>query len=268
MIKLNSEKSKLNDIKNDIYQLIKLDEWLININKDNIYKLFKRYIIKKNILENNYSKLKDNFKKIVPECLINSISRWILEDIKIGSSIEKELHIMFIDISGFTEISEKLEPQKTLQLLNMYFDWIVEIWRSNWWYIDKFLWDWIMLVFDNKFSDNAIKAAIEIKKLVEKINIVNFGNKINIWIWINSWKAILWTVWSKDRMDITIIWDTVNTASRIENQTRIEKEWILFSKKTFNLIKNKKHFNIKKIWEKELKWKKEKIELFWIKEKS
>ena len=264
MIKSNNKKSKLTDIKNDIYQLIKLDEWLININKNNIHKLFKRYIIKKNILENNYSKLKDNFKKFVPECLINSVSRWILEDIKIGSNTEKDVHIIFIDISGFTEISEKLEPQKALHLLNIYFDWIVEISQSNWWYIDKFLWDWVMLVFNDKASDNTIKTAIEIRDLVDKLNIVNFKNKINIWIWINSWKATLWTIWSKNRMDITIIWDTVNTASRIEKQTRIEKEWILFSEKTFNLINEKNKFQIENIWKRKLKWKEEKINLFWI----
>ena len=57
----------MSNIKKDILQLLKLDESLININKDNIYKLFKRYIIKKNILENNYAKIKNNFQKFVPE---------------------------------------------------------------------------------------------------------------------------------------------------------------------------------------------------------
>ena len=69
-------------------------------------------------------------------------------------------------------------------------------------------------------------------------------------------------------MDITIIWDTVNTASRIENQTRIEKEWILFSEKTFDLIEKKNLFNIEEIWEKKLKWKKNEIKIFWIVEKK
>ena len=69
-------------------------------------------------------------------------------------------------------------------------------------------------------------------------------------------------------MDVIIIWDTINTASRIENKTRIEKEWILFSENTYNLIKEKNNFNIHEIWEKKLKWKKEKIKLFSIKTKN
>jgi class 3 adenylate cyclase len=63
-------------------------------------------------------------------------------------------------------------------------------------------------------------------------------------------------------MDITIIWDSVNTASRIENLTNNENKWILFSENTFNLIKNKNNFKIEKVWEKQLKWKKEKVFLY------
>lgn len=262
---IDENKIKIEKMTKDISQLLKLDESLININNENIYRIFKRFIIKKNILENDYYKLKSNFNKFVPETFINSISKWILENIKIGSNIEKELHIMFIDISWFTTISENLTPNKSLKLLNIYFDWIVEISKENWWYIDKFLWDWIMLIFNEKKSDNVLKTAIEILKLVERINITNFENKINIWIGINSWRAILWTIGSKYRMDITVIWDSVNTASRIEDQTRVEKKWILFSEKTFNLIEKKNLFNIEEIWEKKLKWKKEKIKLFSIK---
>jgi class 3 adenylate cyclase len=69
-------------------------------------------------------------------------------------------------------------------------------------------------------------------------------------------------------MDITIIWDSVNVASRIENLTRDEDGWILFSDNTYNLIKNKDTFNIDRIWEKVLKWKKEKIMLYWINEEK
>ena len=256
----NKEENKK---QHEIKKLLEINNLVYNKQND-IFRLFKRTYIRKNIIERDYKKLEWNFKKFIPEDFIKNISKWVNEDIKIGLSIEKELHIMFIDISGFTQISETLSSKKALLLLNIYFDWIVEISKKNWWYVDKFLWDWIMLIFDNKNSDNILNTAIEINDLVEKINIANFKNKINIWIWINSWKATLWTIWSKSRMDITIIWDSVNTASRIQDYTREEKNWILFSQETYNLIRNKKDFNISEIWNKILKWKKEKIKLFWI----
>ena len=235
--------------------------------EDNIYKLFKRNYVQKNIIKKDYEKLELNFRKFIPESFINSISKWLNEDIDIGLSKEKDLHIMFIDISGFTKISEDLTAEKSLFLLNIYFDWIVDISRENWWYVDKFLWDGIMLIFDEKHSDNILKTSIEIRKLVNNLNIANFKHKITIWIWINSWKAILWTIGSKKRMDITIIWDSVNTASRIEHLTRDEENWILFSWETYNLIEKKENFDINKIWWRILKWKKEETILYWINEK-
>ncbi len=255
---------------NEIDKLLKLDKnWTSWKKEDWIYKLFKRNYIKKNILEKDYLNLKMNFQKFIPDNFLKNISnKWLNEDIEIGLSKEKDLHIMFIDISGFTKISEELTPEKALFLLNIYFDWIVEISRKNWWHVDKFLWDWIMLVFDEQYSDKILQTAIEIRDLVWKINIANFKHKITIWIWINSWKATLWTIWSKDRMDITIIWDSVNIASRIEELTRNEKDWILFSQNTYQLIKNKEKFRIDYIWKKSLKWKSEEIKLYWITKKN
>lgn len=252
---------------------IKIISSLLNINKkdinnNKIYKLFKRLFIKNNLLNQDYNALKENFEKFISKNALKDITKWINEKIHLWKSVEQELHIMFIDISGFTNLSENITPNKSLLLLNIYFDWIVEISKKYWWYVDKFLWDWIMIIFEDKYSDGTLQTAIEIIDLVKKINIANFKHKIDIWIWINSWKATLWTIGSKDRMDITIIWDTVNTASRIENQTRIEKEWILFSEKTFDLIEKKNLFNIEEIWEKKLKWKKNEIKIFWIVEKK
>ena len=256
------------DIENKIIisKLLKINEQ--ELNNEKIYKLFKRTYVQKNILDKDYKILKENFEKFIPKNFIKNISKWINEQIDLWIAIEQNLHIMFIDISGFTNISEHLTAQKALFLLNIYFDWIVEISKDNWWYVDKFLGDGIMLLFDSKNSDNVIKAAIEIRKLVNRINLANFKYKINVWIWINSWKVTLWTIWAKNRMDITAIWDPVNVAARLEHQTRIEQDWIIFSKETYDLIENKDKFNINKIGKKFIKGKKEKIELYSILEKK
>jgi class 3 adenylate cyclase len=171
---------------------------------------------------------------------------------------------MFLDIIWFTSIAEKLSPNKVLLLLNIYFDGIVEIVKSNWWYIDKFLWDWMMVIFEDKRSDNIIKTAIEIQEFMNKFKISNIWKKINIWIWINSGDVIMWTVGSSERMEITIIWDVVNTASKIEWLTRLFGNKILISGNTYKLIQNKDLYNITNLWKQEIKWREHKIKLFWI----
>jgi len=232
-------------------------------NEEN-YKIFRNMYIKKNLIAKDYNDLKKIFLKFIPESFIKEI--WIkwTEKIWLWITVKKHLNVMFLDIIWFTSIAEKLSPNKVLLLLNIYFDGIVEIVKSNWWYIDKFLWDWMMVIFEDKRSDNIIKTAIEIQEFMNKFKISNIWKKINIWIWINSGDVIMWTVGSSERMEITIIWDVVNTASKIEWLTRLFGNKILISGNTYKLIQNKDLYNITNLWKQEIKWREHKIKLFWI----
>ena len=231
---------------------------------EDTYKLFKNMYIKKNLLAKDYEDLKSVFLKFIPETFLKEVGKMGTDKISLGLSVKKHLNVMFLDIIWFSSITEKLSPDKALLLLNMYFDWIVEIIKSNWWYIDKFLWDWIMVIFDSDSSDSAIKSSIEIQLFINKFQVSDIWKKISVWIWINSWEVILWTIGSRNRMEITIIWDVVNTASRIEGLTRWNKNNILISDSTFKIIKNKKSFNITDLWIKTLRWKSRKIKIHWI----
>lgn len=246
------------EIKNLLFKKIFYKE------NEDTYKFFKNMYIKKNILTKDYNDLKWDFLKFIPESFLKEIGKIGNDKISLWLSIKKHLNIMFLDIIWFSSISEELPPDKALLLLNVYFDWIVEIVNDNWWYIDKFLWDWIMIIFDDINSDSTIKTAVEIQNFIQKFQVSEIWKKIWIWIGINSWEVILWTIWSKNRMEITIIWDAVNTASRIEWMTRVHNDNIIISEATYNIIKNKNYFNIKEIWDKTLRWKKVKIKLFWV----
>ncbi len=224
-------------------------------------------MINKNILKKDYIDLEKILFTFTSEYFLNEISEKGRDRLELGISIEKDMHVMFLDIIGFTTITEKLKPERALLLLNIYFDWIVEIIKKNNWFIDKFLWDWILAVFTNKNSDNSIKASIEIQEFIDNFRISEVWKKIYVWIWINSWKVILWTIWSKNRMEVTIIWDIVNTASRIEAFTRKIKNKIIISEKTLELVENKTLFNIEYLGEKTLRWKKIKKKLYGINKK-
>ncbi len=231
---------------------------------EDFYNLFKKVFVKKNIIEKDYKDLKEVFYKFIPEWLAKEIWETGTEKITPGISIKKNLNIMFLDIIWFTTITEKLTPQRALLLLNIYFDWIVEIIKQNDGYIDKFLWDGIMIIFDSNNSDWSVKASIEIQNYIKKFQINEVWRKISIWIWINSWDVIIGTIWSNKRMEMTAIWDTVNTASRIENMTRSSNSNILISESTYKKILNKELFNIETIWYKQLRWKKDKLKIYWV----
>jgi len=252
-------KEFIKDNKNDL--LIKSTIYTENKENNN---LFNNLIVNKNIIKKDYIDLEKVLFTFTSEYFLDQVSEKGRDRVDLWVSIEKNIHVMFLDIIGFTTITEKLRPERALLLLNIYFDWIVEIIKKNHWFIDKFLWDWILAVFTEKDADNSIKASIEIQKFISNFRISEIWRNISVWIWINSWWVIMWTIWSKDRMEVTIIWDTVNTASRIEWLTRRFKDKVIISQETFKLIKNKNLFNIKDLWEKVLKWKKIKKRIYWV----
>jgi len=227
-------------------------------NEEN-YNLFKNMYIRKNILAKDYADLKNVFHKFIPEWLLKEIGEKGTDKISLWLSVKKYLNVMFLDIIWFTTITEKIPSDKALLLLNVYFDWIVEIIKNNWWYVDKFLWDGIMIIFDSRESDNAVKAAVEIQNFIDKIQVSEIWWKIWVWIWINSWEVILWTVWSRDRMEITIIWDVVNIASRLEWLTRSFPNNTIISETTFKNIQRPDEFSIKDLWIETLRWRKSKL---------
>ena len=232
-------------------------------NDDN-YKLFKNMYIRKNLIAKDFEDLKTVFLKFIPESFLDEVGRAWTEKISVWISAKKYLNIMFLDIVWFTSMTEKMEPDRALLLLNIYFDWIVELINDHWGYIDKFLWDGMMAIFEWNNSDSSINAAIDIQIFMKKFRTDEVWKRISVWIWINSWEVILWTIWSRNRMEITVIWDVVNTASRIETLTRTHVSNIMISRSTFENISNNNKFTIKNLWMKTLAWKKTKIKIYWV----
>jgi len=132
------------------------------------------------------------------------------------------LAFLFSDIRGFTAMSEKMEPEEVVPLLNEYLDLQAKIIKRNDGDIDKYVGDEVMAVFggDNK-ADNAIACAIEI---INQIALLNKNKddaglkSVNVGIGLNLGVVIQGRMGSSDRMDNTCIGDTVNLAARLCSQ--------------------------------------------------
>lgn len=264
--KLREFMSKLSDTNNISKGFIKISKNqndIANFKENNdLEKLLKRYILKSNIEKKNLEEVKSTFMKFLPKQIYDEIGEKWYERIALWNFKIKNISVMFIDIAGFTTISEKINHERALFLLNLYFDWIWEIILKNNWYIDKYLWDWIMVVFDEWFEENAIVASIEIQEFIEKFKMWDLGKKISVWIGINSWEVIVWTVWTKKRMEATVLGDTVNTASRLEDLTRRYNKNIIISESVYNKLKNKHRFSIDFLWKEALRWKEKEIAFY------
>ena len=131
--------------------------------------------------------------------------------------------VVFIDICGFTSISEKESPDTVVKLLNDYFDVMVkEIIAQNG-IIDKFIGDCVMAVFKGDYHlDRAIDASIAIRNSINNLPTEN-GFSPNVSIGINSGEMISGNIGSATlkRLDFTVIGDTVNTAQRLQSAASI-----------------------------------------------
>jgi class 3 adenylate cyclase len=152
--------------------------------------------------------------------------------------------VLFSDVCGFTEMSEKQTPEEIINLLNSYFDDMVTIIKSNGGIVDKFIGDAIMAIFYGKSpaenSYGASKAALE---MIDKLKAINSQKQaheesVHIRIGVHSGEVIFGDLGSKAfRRDFTVIGDTVNTAQRLESNA--PKDHALVSDATYILIKDR-----------------------------
>lgn len=145
-----------------------------------------------------------------------------IKDVELGDQIQKQMTVFFSDIRSFTELSESMSPMENFNFINSYLKRINPIIRKHNGFIDKFIGDAVMAIFPESPED-AISAAIEIQLEVRKYNSHRHNNgyrPIQIGIGINTGSLMMGTVGDSNRMDTTVIGDTVNLASRLESLTK------------------------------------------------
>ena len=171
-----------------------------------------------------------------------------------------EASVAFIDICGFTSISESEKPDTVVALLNKYFDLMAkEIIAQNG-IIDKFIGDCVMAVFKGDFHfDRAIDACLAIRNKIAALPVENnFSPKVSIGI--NCGEMISGNIGSSTlrRLDYTVIGDTVNTAQRLQSVARPSQ--IVITEAGFEKVKQS--FNCNKIGVESLKNKTAEVVLY------
>ncbi len=154
--------------------------------------------------------------------------------------------IVFIDIAGFTSISEREPPDLVVRLLNKYFDIIVKAIIVEGGYIDKFMGDAVLAVFkDKNHLTQAIRAALTVNASIQSTDdqlsdADHFSPKVSIGI--NTGEVISGNVGSAAlrRFDFTVIGDVVNTAQRLQSVAKPGQ--ILINQATYERAGKQFHF--------------------------
>lgn len=178
---------------------------------------------------NEAMQLTKNFQKFVPRQFVEHFAKnGSSATLELGHADEDEVAILFSDIRGFTGLSERLKPQELMHFLNSYFLRMNDPIHQNRGFIDKFIGDAIMALFDHPGGSaqdkarDALQAAIDLRKALGMYNSHRDNCEyvpINMGIGMHYGPVIIGTVGSDDRMDTTVIGDSVNIAYRLESLT-------------------------------------------------
>ncbi|MCP4568535.1 MAG: GAF domain-containing protein [FCB group bacterium] len=191
---------------------------------------------------------RERFQKLLSPDLAELVVSGHLKVEKGGES--RAATVLFADIRGFTSLSETISPSEVLQLLNEYYEVIVDVVFSYEGTVDKFIGDEVMVIWGAPVTHDddpirAVRTALAIQKAVVDFNKYRAGqgkHQIQIGIGINTGNLVAGYIGSTKTMNYSVIGDTVNTASRLCSCAK--KGQVIISENTYRFVQ--KYFNIAK----------------------
>ncbi len=194
------------------------------------------------------SRITKTFKRYVAPQVVTKMLEQPNFEPQLGGKLT-DIAVIFADIRGFTSLSEKLSPNEVATILNRYLSMMSKCVFKYGGTLDKFMGDCVMAFWGAPIEDEtsalkAVSASLEmIKNAKELENIIykTYKHKVSIGIGINFGPAVAGNFGAQDRMDYTVIGDTVNVASRLESHAK--PNYILVSGAIYEMLKNQVEFS-------------------------
>lgn len=186
----------------------------------------------------------DKQRKAVREMFGSMVSPKILNHLESLASDSLALQgerrmvtVLFTDLEAFTSISEKLPPHQLTELLHAYFEPMTEVCLKHNAYINKFIGDAIMAVYNvptelPNHVEEAVRSALEMQAKLAELRPIfeeKYGVTLRMRIGIHTGEATAGNIGSAKRFEYTVLGDTVNLASRLEGENKKHGTWILIS---------------------------------------
>lgn len=193
--------------------------------------------------------------------LENIESRSSVQNFEVLSENRRNVAVIFADVSGFTALSEKMDPEEVRELINDCFNYITKPVYEMEGTIDKYIGDCVMILFGAKYihaddAKRAVLCCIEMMKLINEFSeerLTTKGISLNLSIGINYGLVVTGSIGNTFDKDYTVMGDIVNTAQRLQSNAQrgnilvsesvyIEtKDMVSYSKPIEIKVKNKEH---------------------------
>jgi len=202
------------------------------------------------------------YGRFVPNEFLRTLGRESILDVKLGDQIQGAMTVLFSDIRSFTSISEGMTPKENFEFLNEYLKYVIPPIRQHNGFIDKYIGDAVMAIFPMS-SEDAVKASIGMLKQLEEYNRKSkLKFALQIGVGLHTGTLMLGTIGDEDRMDGTVISDTVNLASRLEGLTKKYGASIIISEDTLTGIESPEQYHSRFLGKVQVKGKQEAVAVF------
>ncbi len=210
-------------------------------------------------VEQRLAQVQAAYARFVPPQLLELLGRESILDVDWGNQSEKKMTILFSDIRGFASISERMSPQQCFDFINAYLSFMEPVVLAHGGFIDKYIGDSVMALFPAR-GDDALHAALGMLAELDRFNAQRalrlselppehperrIAGEVQIGIGLNSGLLMVGAIGGSNRMEVTVISDAVNLASRVETLTKTYQTPVLITQHTLNSIRNPAEFAIR-----------------------
>lgn len=184
--------------------------------------------------------LETSMGRFIPREFLDELEKAGVVDLKLGDHVRREMTIFFSDIRSFTSLSERLTPEENFRFVNSYLARMVPVIKERGGFVDKYIGDAIMALFPGpSAADDAVAAAVEMQRRVIEYNRhrANSGYApIAMGVGIHTGDLMLGVVGVDERMENTVVSDSVNLASRLQAIAKAFNLGIVISEQCFKTL--------------------------------
>lgn len=207
---------------------------------------------------------RDSYARFVPMEFLKQLGTTEITTISLGQQVQSEMTVMFTDIRGFTSLSEQMSPRDNFNFLNSYLSRMTPIVERHAGIVDKYIGDAIMALFPSG-AEAALDAAIAMQRALRDYNHERLRagyDPLRISTGLHHGPLMLGTVGAENRMQGTVISDTVNLAARMEELTRAYDAHILISQAVYARLTSPEKYNLRLVDHVRVKGKRESVAVY------
>jgi len=193
-----------------------------------------------------------SFERFVPRKFLAVIAPAGIENIEVGTGAERTISVLFADLRGYTKMSESLSPQQVFAALNEYLGRMGDAIDRAGGFVDKYIGDAIMALFDDEHTDGVLAAIVEMRAALVQLNRerTDRGEEpLAVGIGAHSGDVVMGTIGFASKIESTVVGDAVNVASRVETLTKDHGVPVLVTDAIVRRLRDPVRFRLRRVAE-------------------